>query len=1136
MESFIKGLASPCAFASRERAGRYRRQLLRVMRSTVGRSHGSSYKTLIMSMKLTSALLLIACIHVSAGGYSQTVSISGRNMTLPSIFSSIEKQTGLSFFYSCALVKDKKPQDVDIERADLETALKEVLQGQGLNFYREGKTIFIVKKDVATKAAGPVAAEAVDARQVDVRGKVSNEQGELLVGATVTIKNGKRGTLTDEKGQFYLKAVPLDATLQVTYTGYRRTEVQVEGDAVLTIKMSVANSGLDQAQVIAYGATTERLSVGNVTTVHSTEIEKQPVTNVLEALEGRVPGLLITQSSGMPGSSYRVQIRGQNSISNGNDPYYVIDGVPYLSELLYTQQPAGGNPLDYINPNDIESIEVLKDADATAIYGSKAANGAILITTKKGKSGKTRLDINLTQGIGQAPVKTHWMNTSQYLAMRREAIANDGDSLSDPTLYAPDLLTWDTTRYTNWQHQLAGNNAAYTDAQVSFSGGNPNTQYLFGADYHRETTVFPFGEGLPRGSAHLNVNNVSADGKFRLSVTANYVLSSSHLPTSDLAAFIDLPPNLPSLYNKDGSLDLVIADLGYVINPYVYKYRQFSANNNNLISSANLSYSIFNGLEIKAGLGYTHMQSSDVTTNPIAAQDPTVPETGSATFTSSSTTSWIAEPQLTYSFYSGAGKLTFLAGSTFQHNNSSGLALSGSGYTSDALIQNIQAAPHVMVQGSTYATYKYNALFGRFNYDLKDKYILDLNWRRDGSSRFGPASQFHDLESVGLGYIFTKENFFREKLGFLSFGKIKASYGTTGSDQVGDYRYLTLYQTTYIPYQGTGGLVPTGLSNPQLAWEETRKWEGAIDLGFIKDRILLHASYYHNRSSNQLVYAPLPTIAGFASVSENLPATVQNSGWEFSFNATPIKTRNFSWTSALNLTVAKNKLVSFPNLAASSYADFLIIGKPLGISKVFRYLGVDAATGVYEFTDSSGKPTFTPSYTNDRTTIVDPSAKAYGGFENTFGFKNVELSILFSFRKQMGPNYLFSQATYLSPGFYGLNEPAAVLSRWQKAGDQANVEKFTQNPGSPAFAAYQYAQNSSYTYVDASFVRLSNLSLSYSFPYSSVSKMHLQGLRCFVHCQNLLTITGFKGMDPESRNPIALPPLRTITGGFNLSL
>jgi TonB-dependent starch-binding outer membrane protein SusC len=1094
---------------------------------------------LFRAMRLTAFILLAACLQVAARGTAQTVTLSVKNASIQKVFREIMRQTGVSIVYNESTFNDFAPVTLNVKDAPIQQVLDRCFKDKTFHVTFENNIITIVniyqKPADLPKDGENRPGTFKDTVKVDVHGKVTNELGEVLIGATVSIKNGKRGTLTDEKGQFYLKSVPVESTLQVTYTGYKRIEVQVEGDAPLVIKLSVATNGLDEAQVIAYGSTTERLGTGDVTTVKSAEIEKQPVSNVLAALDGRVPGLLITQNSGMPGSSYTVQIRGQNSIANGTDPFYVIDGVPYLSELLYNQNPdGGGNPFDFINPNDIESVSVLKDADATAIYGSRAANGAILITTKKGKAGKTRLDINLNQGVGRAPIKTHWMNTSQYLIMRREAIINDGDSLTDPSLNAPDLLLWDTTRYTNWQKLLIGNAAEYTDIQASLSGGNPNTQFLAGGDFHRESTVFPFSTAVPRGSIHVNLNNVSLDQKFRMSLTANYVVSTSHLPTGDLTGNINFAPNAPPLYNKDGTLNLSFTDWANRGNPLTLENTTYSSSINNLVGNLNLVYSLTKGLEVKTNLGYTNLQSHDISTNPIAAQDPAYQPTGSASYTFNTVTSWIAEPQVKYMIYTDVGTIEALVGSTFERNENNGLFLNGSGFTSDALIQDIQAAPVITGYGSTYSIYKYNALFARVSYNYLDKYLVNLTWRRDGSSRFGPANQLHDFASVGVGYIFSKENVFKERLAFLSFGKIRASYGTTGNDQVGDYQYLSLYQTTSTPYQNAQGLIPTVLSNPNLAWEETRKSEIGLDLGFFKDRVRAQVNYYLNRSSNQLVSTPLPGLTGFYSVPENLPAIVQNSGWEVVLNTINVRGKHITWSTSFNLTVARNKLVSYPNFASSPFASSLIVGKSLNIRKVFRCLGVDPATGIYQFADSSGKPTFTPNNPRDLTSVIDRTPRFYGGFQSNIEYKNWELSLSFTFRKELGANYLLNQP--FQPGYPGYNQPVDNLNRWQKPGDKARVERFSQVYGSSVTNGYQSALTSTSAYVDASFIRLGNLSLSYQLPSTWVKRMHLQSLGFYLHCQNLLTITHFKGMDPESQNLTALPLLRIITGGIKITL
>ena len=552
---------------------------------------------------------------------------------------------------------------------------------------------------------------------------------------------------------------------------------------------------------------------------------------------------------------------------------------------------------------------------------------------------------------------------------------------------------------------------------------------------------------------------------------------------------------------------------------------------NNLVGNALLSYNLIRGLYIKSSFGYTYQQTNESTTQPMASQDPAYQPTGSAMFSDNNIHSWIIEPQISYTFLLNRSRFDLLGGATFEENSTNGQSLAGYGYTSDALLQSELAAPNLRIAALTNATYKYSALFGRINYNYSEKYILDLNWRRDGSSRFGPDNQFHNFASVGAGWIFTKENFFPK--GVLSFGKLRGSYGTTGNDQIGDYQFYNLYQSGYFPYQGTTALTPTGLSNPNLAWELTRKLEGGINLGFAKDRVLLQVSYYDNRSSNQLLSAPLPSITGFNTIPLNFPATVQNSGWEFSLNSTNINGKNFRWRTSLNLTIGRNKLEAFPGLAQNpSYQYSYLIGRPVTGRPVFHSLGVDPQSGVYQFADSSGKTTFTPDFLTDRFAFVNLAPKYFGGMVNTFIYKRWQLDIAVSFRKQIAINPLFQ--TYGAPGMFTVNNLQAVMSRWQKPGDKANVERFTTSYGSAAFAAYNYAGQSDLAYTDGSFIRLSNVSLSYNFSPGLLRNWGMKAMEFYVHGQNLLMLTSFKGGDPETQG--RLPVLRYVTGGIRVSL
>jgi TonB-linked SusC/RagA family outer membrane protein len=1088
-------------------------------------------KKILLVMKITTFFLLISMMTVNAATFAQKITLNETHVPLEKVLDQIRQQSGYDIVYSDDLLSQSKLVTINLKNATLDEALKASLNDQPLTYDIEEGTVVIKQKDpsILDKIKA-----ALNLGKIDVSGKVIGENNSALEAATVEVEGSNNAVNTDRKGQFTLKGVDPKAIIVITFIGYDKQELAAAAD-MGTIKLKVSENPLDEVKVIAYGETTERLNVGDVSTVTAKTIEQQPVTNVLQALENQVPGLLITQSSGMPGSQYTVQIRGQQSIANGTAPFYVIDGVPYISQDIDggNISPGGTDPLSFINPSDIESISVLKDADATSIYGSRAANGAILITTKKGKAGKTRLDVNYRQGVEYAPQETQWMNTPQYLQMMREALANDGVTGNAQT--TPGLYQFDTTRYTNWEKLFTGNAAQYKDLQTSISGGNEHTQFLFGGGYHEQSTVFPFSESVPQSDVHLNITNTSLDNRFKLSFTASYSVTASHLPQGDLTANANLPPDMPSLYNKDGSLNLVEANLGYLGNPLAFELQQANTSTNNLMSNAILSYEFIKDLKLTTTLGYTKSESNDNALNPIAAQDPSYPATASATYNTSNTNSWIITPQLTYSKHGKWGKLDALLGSTFEEDTQNELMLNGSGYTSDALITDIAVAPTLQVYALNASEYKYSALFSRLNYNFGDKYIVDLNWRRDGSSRFGADNALHDFWSAGGAWIFTKEMVFADDLPWLSFGKLRSSYGTTGNDQIGDYRYYSLYNPNGINYQGVVGIEPSGFPNATLEWEETRKLEAALELGFLKDRILLDASWYRDRSSNQLLAEPLPEFTGFGSVTVNLPATIQNTGWELTLTTLNVKAGVFSWKTNLNCTANQNKLISFPGLSTSPYAGFYFIGHPLGTESYYHYLDVNPQTGVYEFLGANGQATSNPNYSTDRTSLETPNVpKFYGGFGNTFGYKGVELYVFFQFRDQTGINPLLSTRT--APGISNSNQPVADLAAWQKPGDITSIEKYTEEGYTPAYIAYLAALTSTDAYVNASYIRLSNLQLSYQLNNNWIERFKLSSARIFLQGQNLLTITGYKNADPETQNINELPPLRVFALGLSVSL
>jgi len=963
-----------------------------------------------------------------------------------------------------------------------------------------------------------------------IHGRVIDEDGNPLSQVTIRVKETSKTTISSSKGLFTIQADE-GQTLLCEATRYEDREFLVGRDKSPTIQMELSLASLLNTVVVnkGYYTTTQKLNTGNVSTIKANEIEEQPVGNPLAALEGRAPGVIVTQSNGLPGAGFSVSIRGQNSIFNGNDPLFLIDGVPFTNtSISLGAVSANGpqSPFNSINPADIESIEILKDADATAIYGSRGANGVVLITTKKGKIGKTKFGLNVYTGSGTITRMTDLLNPHQYLQMRREAFAND-NTIPDISS-APDLTAWDTTRHTDWKKLLIGGSAMTTDAQASLSGGNTQTQFFMGSGIHRETTVFPGRLGDIRGDFHFNITNTSLDNKFKASLTTSYSTDKNNLIGQDLTGSIRLSPDAPAPYDPTGKLAWSEAGAEFS-NPFAYLLQKSTARTDNLRSNLLLRYQVAPGLNLKANLGYNSMQLEQVFIYPGASLDPAFNFTGFAEYSTNSFKSWIVEPQADYQNAWGKAKLEVLIGTSLQQEATNGSISYASNFGSDALLASPSAAGQVTVFDKN-TLYHYEAFFGRANLNWADRYLLNLTGRRDGSSRFGPDRQFANFGAIGAAWIFSKEPFIKEHLSLLKYGKLRGSVGTTGNDQIGDYRYLNAYSSYPYPYQGQTGLVPTQLYNPDYGWETNRKMELGLELGTANDRIIAMVSYYNNRSSNQLVNGVLPIQTGFAGIIQNLPALVQNTGWEYQLNAAIVKSKDFTWDASFNLTFARNKLLKLPNLSSSPYANNFEIGKPLNIIKLVHSAGVDPQTGIVQFTDKDGHITSTPSFPADYTIIKDLTPAFYGGLGNRFQYKGLSLTLFFQFVRREGYNASYNNAL---PGSM-TNQPTAVLSRWKRPGDLTHIQLYTNSdPGSTAYSYYSSASDGIVS--DASFIRLKNVALSYSLPVKLGSMVRSELIRFFLQGQNLLTLTKYKGGDPEITNSSILPPLKMLTAGMQIT-
>jgi TonB-linked SusC/RagA family outer membrane protein len=980
-----------------------------------------------------------------------------------------------------------------------------------------------------------------------------DDKGVPLSGATVRVKGTKTATLTNVNGEFKLNNVSEDAIIVIDYVGYNNVTLPAKKD-MGTIIFVVSTSQLDQIQVIAYGTSTKRANTGSQAGIKAADIEKQVILSPLEALIGRISGLDVTQQSGMPGTALTIRIRGLNSLrENANEPLVLIDGIPFQTTSLLTPASVAlareMSPLSSLSPADIESIDVLKDADATAIYGSRGANGIILITTKKGKAGKTAVNFNVSSGVGKIARKAEVLNLREYLDMRYEAFRNDGADF-EQSPYAWDLNDWDTTKYVDWQDKLLGGTARFSNAQISMTGGDEKTNYNFGAGYLRQTSVYPIKYADQKYNGRLAINHTATNQKFKVQFLATFGSEDNRLPAIDLvSAALSLAPVAPDLYDAQGKLNWDNNRLLWE-NPMAKLQENYQSKTNTFTSNATVSYELPKGITLKTLFGFNNNNNNTLDLQPSTVYNPSQ-AAGLAEFyrrssnavTNSST--WNIEPQVTYAAKIGPGILNLLAGATFQRTKTNALLNIGYGYGDDDLLNNLSSASRI-AGSRALSEYNYNAIFSRIGYNIANRYIFNLTGRRDGSSRFASGKQFGNFGAVGAAWLFADESWIKKSLPFLSYGKLRGSYGVTGNDMIGDYAYFQLYNSTPLrfgpaAYGGGSVLAPDKLENDQFGWETNRKAEVALELGFLKDRILLTTNYYHNRSSNMLVDYPLAATTGFAGIISNLPALIQNSGWEFELNTVNLKSKSFTWTSSFNLTLPTNKLVRFDGIENSSYKDTYAVGHPLSMAKTVFPYEVNPQTGVREFKNAQGQVISPYALTlKDVANIIDLFKDYYGGLNNSFSYKGFSLDVFLQFSKQKG-NYTsstaFSSNQINMPGWIGNMSLDKYTNRWTTPGQTgALFQRLTQDITGvqPAAVAILPSSLDPAYYVDISYLRLKNVSLSYMLPATFQRKLRLQNARIFIQGQNLLTFTNYPGMDPENQSR-SLPPLKMLTAGFQLT-
>ena len=1136
---------------------------------------------ILLVMRLTALLLTAAFINVSAKGISQNITFSARSVPLEKVFGEIKRQTGYSVLYSQAGLANSTPVSLNVKDMPLADFLTLLFKNQPYKYAIESHTIIVAPTAVNVSAASPGAA-ADSSRQMQqvvppgtVKGFVRTAGGSPLAGAYILVKGSNYGTIANANGSFSISAKEGDVLL-ISFVGYTTMEYKVTSAMVKppesqpTIILKELVNVLDQTVVTAYGTTTLRLNTSSMVTVTAKQIETQLVMNPTLALRGLVPGLVVTPTAGYASSPVKLEVRGRNNINPlvSSEPMILIDGMPItninldgsdqsngqnilpvLTQYQIDGTPSGGqSPLFGLNPLDIASITVLKDADATAIYGSRGANGVILITTKKGKTGPPQFTVNVSQGISRNIRQYKLLNIQQYVQLRREALQNDGLPLTKE--FAPELTVWDTTRNVDWQKELWGGTGQVTNLNAGMSGSSGNSSFRVNGGYTRQTEILTTKGGNKSANLAVSLENHTPNQRFSIALQGLYTYTfTDEVNQSGLAT--TLAPNTPPMFDSTGALnyaDWNKAGLNYSF-PFGALLQRSKTGGKGLNSNLTMKYKLIKGLEISSSFAYNNQSSNATSIVPVASQNPAAYNpTGTANFVLAERGGWSIEPQINYSEMLGPGKLSVLLGSTIQSSYSKYNVAYGQGYTNDELINTILSAPQQNAYDAS-GQYKYNAVFGKINYNLFNKYILNLSGRRDGSSRFGPGFQFGNFGSVGAAWNLSDEKWVKAILpDFISFLKLRGSYGLTGSDGVGDYQYLSQWSSgsvnSLVPsYNGVvRPLVSQHAVNQYFRWQSNKSMNQGLEMSFFKDsRLTLQIDHYRNRISNQLLSYPTAIFTGFPSVTANWPATVQNTGWEFALTGRVINGKDFTWSAGFNISMNRNKLQDYPNIANSPYYASYVVGQPLSTSYVYHYLGIDPRNGMYSFKDynhdgylQGNQAVSAPpmSDNSDNRIAIDLTPRFTGGFYSQFAYKGLNLGLLFDFKKQMGRN---AYAVNGLPGGVNHNIPLDIYNgRWTKPGDHA-IFPAASTGTSATITGSNYFSASDGVYTDASFCRLSNVSISYSLPAKLTKKAAISGCNVFVNAQSLFVITKYKGVDPEVQSFNQMPQPRVVVAGISFN-
>lgn len=1088
-------------------------------------------------------LSFMACFTVNA----QKVTLQFRQVKLAKVFEAITQQTGLTVAYSRPIVNPDRVVSIEANKEELSNVLAQLLKGMNVAFEIGETKIYLKEKTVSET---PQKGE----RLITISGIIVDEKGEMIIGASIAVQGTTLGTITNADGEYSLANVPENSQITISFIGYQSISLPANAKALGKIVMKEDNELLDEVVVVGYGTQSKARVTGSIASLKKEQIKDMPVTSFEQAIAGQMPGVQVMQQSGTPGSGSSIKVRGASSITAGTNPLIVIDGFPMTTS----------NTATLLNPEDIESIEVLKDASSAAIYGSRGANGVIVVTTKKGKEGKTNINAKAYFGVQKVSHKIEMMDAYEYANFMTTARNNYWVDLNPgvnkptddnntrvkkariPDYIVPYLNGETGLINTDWQDEIF-QTAAMQQYDISVSGGNQKLSHYTSASFVSQDGIIK-NSGFQRFSARSNIQAViNKRVTFDLSLAPSYSktrqISEKNHKQDGLVLLTTIANPAARAYDEDGSImygnqielgnawgtSVIESPLAIAksIKDNLHQFR--------MIGNANISVNILEGLNFKThfGMEYSNQREDYFRPSYLGNYNTQAPTQATGKYWNAQTTNWVNENTLNYKKDFGKHHFDVLLGLSAQKQNYLVASMEAANYPNDNV--TTLNAGIVNTGTTTESVWTLLSYFGRINYFFQNKYLLNFSIRWDGSSRFGKNNKYGCFPAVSLGWRVKEENWLKN-VDMLSDLKLRVSYGKTGNFQINDYGSYSLLQANNYILNGVlvNGLAPATSPNPNISWEKTDQWNAGFDIAFFSNQLSFSADFYHSVTDGLLLDVPVPAASGFTSSLQNI-GKLQNRGFELSLKG-DFDFSGFKWAPAFNFSLNRNEVKGLgPNQEQIIDGNHItMIGEPIGNFYGYRILGVyksqedldkyphlnTAKIGTYIYEDISG-PNGVPDgeiTDADRTILGNYNSDYTIGFFNSFSYKNFDLS--FMIQCVQGLEIFNSARSFLLNG-----------EGWGNGAKDLYKNYFSEtNPNGkyarPSVAtADKLYEKSSYMVEDGSFIRFNNITLGYNFSKTFIAKMGLKGLRVYVTAQNPFTITKYSGYNPEvSTNSNALTP------------